>query len=31
MEEDRISKKIFTQELEGTKRREGPVKDGEKK
>jgi len=31
MEEDRMPKKIFTQELEGTKRRGRPRKDGEKK
>jgi hypothetical protein len=32
MEEDRMPKKIFTQELEGTRRRgEDPGKDGEKK
>ena len=30
MEEDRIPKKIFAQELEGTRRRD-PGKDGEKK
>jgi len=28
MEEDRMPKKIFTQELEGTRRRGGPRKDG---
>jgi hypothetical protein len=31
MEEDRMPKKIFTQELEGTRQREDPGKDGEKK
>jgi len=31
MEEDRIHKKIFTQELEGTRRREEPGKDGKRK
>ena len=31
MEEDRMPKKIFTQELEGTKRRDGLGQDGEKK
>jgi len=31
MEEDRMTKKIFTQKLEGTRRREDPGKDGEKK
>ena len=31
MEEDRIPKKIFTQELEGPRRRGRPRKDGEKK
>jgi len=31
MEEDRMLKKIFTQELEGTRRRGRPGKDGEKK
>jgi hypothetical protein len=32
MEEDRMHKKIFTQELEGTRRRgKDPGKDGEKK
>jgi hypothetical protein len=31
MEEDRMPKKIFTQELEGTRRRKRPRKDGEKK
>ena len=30
MEEDRMSKKIFTQELEGTRRRGRPRKNGEK-
>jgi hypothetical protein len=30
-EEDRTPKKIFIQELEGTRQREDPVKDGEKK
>jgi len=30
-EENRMPKKIFTQELEGTRRRERPGKDGEKK
>jgi len=30
MEEDRMPKKIFTQELEGTRRRGDPGKDGEK-
>ena len=31
MEEDRIPKKIFTEELEGTRRREDPGKDGKRK
>ena len=31
MEEDRMPKKIFTQELEGTNEEEDPGKDGEKK
>ena len=31
MEEDRMPKKIFTQELEGTKRRKDPGKDGKRK
>jgi len=31
MEEDRMPKKIFTQELEGTRRREDPGKDGKRK
>jgi hypothetical protein len=31
MDEDRMPKKIFTQELEGTKRRGRPEKDGKKK
>ena len=31
MEEDRMLKKIFTQELEGTRRREDPGKDGKRK
>jgi hypothetical protein len=31
MEEDRMPKKIFTQELEGTRRRGRSRKDGEKK
>jgi len=31
MEEDRMPKKIFTQELEGTRRREDPRKDGKRK
>jgi hypothetical protein len=31
MEEDRMPKKIFTQELEGTRPRGRPRKDGEKK
>ena len=31
MEEDRMHKKIFTQELEGTRRREDPGKDGKRK
>jgi len=31
MEEDRMSKKIFTQELEGTRRRGKPRKDGKRK
>jgi hypothetical protein len=31
MEEDRMHKKIFTQELEGTRQRGRPMKDGEKK
>ena len=31
MEEDRMPKKIFTQELEGTKRRGRPIKDGKRK
>ena len=31
MEEDRIPKKIFTQELEGTRRRDDPGKDGKRK
>jgi hypothetical protein len=31
MEEDRVPKKIFTQGLEGTRRRGRPRKDGEKK
>ena len=31
MEEDRMSKKIFTQELEGTRRRGRPRKDGKRK
>jgi hypothetical protein len=30
MEEDRMPKKIFTQELEGTREEENPGKDGEK-
>jgi hypothetical protein len=30
MEEDRMPKKIFTQELEGTRQEEGPGKNGEK-
>jgi hypothetical protein len=31
MEEERMPKKVFTQELEGTRRRGKPRKDGEKK
>jgi len=31
MEEDRISKKIFIQELEGTRRRGRPMKNGQRK
>jgi len=31
MEEDRMPKKIFTQEQEGTRRRGRPGKDGQKK
>jgi len=31
MEEDRMPKKIFTQELEGTRRRGNPGKDGKRK
>ena len=31
MEEDRMPKKIFTQELEGTRRRGRPRKDGKRK
>ena len=31
MEEDRMPKKIFTQELEGTRRRVDPGKDGKRK
>jgi len=31
MEEDRMSKKIFTQELEGTRRRGRPRKNGKGK
>jgi len=31
MEEDRMPKKIFTQDLEGTRRREDPRKDGKRK
>jgi len=31
MEEDRMSKKIFTQELEGTRRRGRPRKNGKRK
>jgi hypothetical protein len=31
MEEDRMPKKIFTQELEGTRQRKRPRKDGEMK
>jgi len=31
MEEDRMSKKIFTQELEGTRRRGRYRKDGKRK
>jgi hypothetical protein len=31
MEEDRMPKKIFTQDLEGTRRRGRPRKNGEKK
>jgi hypothetical protein len=30
MEEDRMAKKMFTQELEGTRRKGRPRKDGEK-
>jgi hypothetical protein len=30
MEEDKMPKKIFTPELEGTRQREDPGKDGEK-
>jgi hypothetical protein len=31
MEEDRMPKNVFTQELEGMRQREKPRKDGEKK
>jgi hypothetical protein len=31
MEEDRMAKKIFTQELKGTRRRGRPGKDGKRK
>jgi len=31
MEDYRMPKKIFTQELEGTRRREDPGKDGKRK
>jgi len=31
MEEDRMAKKVFTQELEGTRRRGRPRKDGKRK
>jgi len=31
MEENRMPKKIFTQELEGTRREEDPGKDGKRK
>jgi len=31
MEEDSIHKKIFTQELDGSRRREDPGKDGKRK
>jgi hypothetical protein len=31
MEEDRMPKMFFTQELEGTRRREYPEKDGKRK
>ena len=31
MEEERMPKKIFTQELEGTRRRVDPGKDGKRK
>jgi len=31
MEEIRMPKKIFTQELEGTRRRENPGEDGKRK
>jgi len=31
MEEDRMPKKIFTQELEGTRRKGKPGKDGKRK
>jgi Fe-S cluster biosynthesis and repair protein YggX len=31
MEEERMHKKIFTQELEGQDKKEDPGKDGEKK
>ena len=31
MEEDRMPKKIFTEKLEGTRRREDPGKDGKRK
>ena len=31
MEEDRMAKKIYTQELEGTRRRGNPGKDGKRK
>jgi len=31
MEEDRMSKKIFTQELEGMRRRGRPIKNGQRK
>jgi len=31
MEEDRMPKKIFTQELEGMRRMESPGKDGKRK